>query len=100
MSFAELVDSLDCPMVVVTTAVQTVRAGCLVGFHSRCSVEPARYAVWLSKANHTFRIGALAELFAVHFLRASDYELARMFGTPGRRDRRAFRCSTPAPTGS
>ena len=40
----------------------------MVGFHSQCSVDPGRFAVWLSKANHTYGVALRAEVFAVHFL--------------------------------
>jgi flavin reductase (DIM6/NTAB) family NADH-FMN oxidoreductase RutF len=80
-TFNALMGDLDHPVVVVTTAVDDVRSGCLVGFHSQCGMSPPRYAVWLSKANHTYRVAALADVFAVHFLRRQDGELAVLFGT-------------------
>jgi flavin reductase (DIM6/NTAB) family NADH-FMN oxidoreductase RutF len=43
-------------MVVVTTAVDSERAGCLVGFHAQSSIEPQRLTVCLSKANSTYRV--------------------------------------------
>ncbi len=79
--FDQLMVDLDGPMVIVTTAAGEARAGCLVGFHAQCGMQPARYAVWLSKANHTYRIGALADLFAVHFLAQEHRPLAELFGT-------------------
>jgi flavin reductase (DIM6/NTAB) family NADH-FMN oxidoreductase RutF len=99
--FDELVSGLDHPMVIVTTAVDDVRAGCLVGFHAQCGIEPPLYAVWLSKANHTYRIGALAEVFAVHFPRHDDMELAELFGTSTGNDIDKFdRCAwTAGPEG-
>jgi flavin reductase (DIM6/NTAB) family NADH-FMN oxidoreductase RutF len=72
---------LDHPMVIVTTASGDVRAGCLVGFHTQCGMEPSAYSVWLSKANHTYRIGSLAEVFAVHFPRRANHDLAELFGS-------------------
>ena len=60
--FDALMAQLDQPLVVVTTAAGDERAGCVVGFHVQCSIEPRRVAVWLSKANHTFRVS----LFASH----------------------------------
>src|SRR3954452_25019147 len=68
-------------MAIVTTVSGGERAGCLIGFHAQCSIDPARYVVWLSKANHTFRVGVHARSFAVHFLGEDDLELARHFGT-------------------
>jgi flavin reductase (DIM6/NTAB) family NADH-FMN oxidoreductase RutF len=79
--FEALMGQLDSPMVVVTTASAGARAGCLVGFHTQSSIHPARYAIWLSKANHTFRLGLLADTFAVHFLGETDRGLAELFGT-------------------
>ena len=79
--FADLMVGLDHPMAIVTTASGEVRSGCLIGFHCQCGIEPPRYAIWLSKANHTYRVGGLCETFAVHFPAADDHELAELFGT-------------------
>jgi flavin reductase (DIM6/NTAB) family NADH-FMN oxidoreductase RutF len=79
--FGELVARLDPAMAVVTTSSGQERAGCLVGFHAQCSIVPSRYVVWLSKANHTLRVGMHARHFALHFLGQDDVELARLFGT-------------------
>jgi flavin reductase (DIM6/NTAB) family NADH-FMN oxidoreductase RutF len=77
----QLTSQLDGPLVVVTATNGNERGGCLVGFHCQCSVEPGRFAIWLSKANHTFRVSWLAERFAVHFLSQDDHEVAELFGT-------------------
>lgn len=79
--FDALLGELDPPMVIVTTAIDDLRAGCLVGFHAQCSIEPRRYAIWLSKANHTVRVALHAEHLAVHFLTQEDSDLAALFGT-------------------
>lgn len=73
--------SLDPAMIVVTTAVDGERGGCLVGFHCQAGIDPLRYSVWLSKANHTYRLGLRSAYLGVHFLTAADYDLARHFGT-------------------
>ncbi len=75
-----LVADLDYPMVVVTVAGGASGAGCLVGFWTQCSIDPHRLLVCLSKRNHTFRVAHDARSLAVHFLRATDLELARAFG--------------------
>ncbi|CAN5231322.1 flavin reductase family protein [soil metagenome] len=80
-SFDDLMGRIDHPMIIVTTVAGGERAGCLVGFHAQCSIEPGRYAIWLSKANHTHRVGLLAEWYAVHFPTSRDHDLARLFGT-------------------
>ena len=79
--FDAIMASLDPPMVIVTTADEDERAGCLVGFHSQSGMEPNSLTVWLSKANRTYRVGVLAQTFAVHFLTPDDLDLATLFGT-------------------
>ena len=69
--------------------------------------------MWISKANHTYRVAALADTFAVHFLGRDDRDLAELFGTHDRRRGRqvravlvgaraptACRCSTRSRTAS
>lgn len=79
-AFDALVAALDAPLVVVTAAAGGERAGCLVGFHSQSSIEPRRAAVWLSKANRTYRVALGASHLAVHALTNADRELAAWFG--------------------
>jgi len=78
--FDALMAGVDQPLVIVTTASGEVKAGCLVGFHTQCGMEPVEYAVWLSKANHTYRVAALSEHFGVHFLSKEHHDLAALFG--------------------
>ncbi len=78
--FDELVRVADGTMIIVTASFGGERAGCLVGFHCQCSIEPARYAIWLSKPNHTCRIAIQSTHLGVHFLGREDVELARRFG--------------------
>ena len=79
--FTEIMSSLDAPLIVVTASDGTERAGCLVGFHVQSSIEPARFCVWLSKANHTYRIALRATHLGIHFLTTNDLPLAQHFGT-------------------
>lgn len=79
--FDALVAALDSGMVVVTTAAAGERAGCLVGFHAQCSIHPRQYAVWLSKANRTYRVALAADHVAVHLLDRGDRGLADRFGS-------------------
>lgn len=99
--FADLMATPDQAMVILTTAAGGERAGCLVGFHSQSGIDPPRYAVWLSKANHTFTIGTLADTFAVHFPSADQHDLAALFGGASGDDADKFaRCAwTPGPDG-
>jgi flavin reductase (DIM6/NTAB) family NADH-FMN oxidoreductase RutF len=75
-----LTSELDYPMVIVTTVADGDRSGCLVGFHTQCSIDPARWAVWISKANHTYGVAGRAASLAVHFPSAGDLDLAELFG--------------------
>lgn len=79
--FSCLMASLDAPLVVVTTAMDKERAGCLVGFHAQSSIDPGRYCVWLSKANHTYRVVLRSTHLGVHFLTEDDRAFAVHFGT-------------------
>jgi flavin reductase (DIM6/NTAB) family NADH-FMN oxidoreductase RutF len=80
-AFGTLMASVDPPLIVLTTVAEDERAGCLVGFHAQSSIDPQHYCVWLSKANHTYRVGLRAKHFAVHFLSSGDLGLAERFGT-------------------
>jgi flavin reductase (DIM6/NTAB) family NADH-FMN oxidoreductase RutF len=80
-AFEGLMSSLDPPLIVVTTAAGNERGGCLVGFHAQSGIEPGRYAVWLSKANHTYRLALRAPHLAIHFLAEHQLDLAERFGT-------------------
>jgi flavin reductase (DIM6/NTAB) family NADH-FMN oxidoreductase RutF len=79
-AFDEIVSGLDYPMIIVTVAAGSERAGCLVGFSTQCSIDPARYAVFVSKANRTADVASRADVMVVHFLRPHDAPLARLFG--------------------
>ena len=76
----ELVSELDYPMFIVTCADERERAGCLVGFATQCSIDPARFLVCLSDKNRTYRVGLEAELLAVHFVPAEAEDLVELFG--------------------
>jgi flavin reductase (DIM6/NTAB) family NADH-FMN oxidoreductase RutF len=79
-AFHELVGQLDYPMLIVTTSVAGERSGCLVGFHTQCSIDPPRFLVCISRSNHTFPMALASELLAVHVLDAADCRLAELFG--------------------
>lgn len=79
-AFDSLMSGADTAMVIVTAADGAERSGCLVGFHAQSSIEPPRYAVWISKANHTYGVAIGADHLAVHFLDERDHALAALFG--------------------
>jgi flavin reductase (DIM6/NTAB) family NADH-FMN oxidoreductase RutF len=75
------VAGLDYPMYVVTVGTpEGVRAGCLIGFATQCSIDPPRLLVCLSKANHTYRLAQNAPRLAVHRLGPDQHDLAELFG--------------------
>ena len=74
--FDAMMASLDAPMAVVTTASRGERAGCLIGFQAQCSISPRRFAIWLSKANYTYRVGLHSDHYAVHWLTEDDHAIA------------------------
>jgi flavin reductase (DIM6/NTAB) family NADH-FMN oxidoreductase RutF len=51
-----------------------------VGFATQCSLDPPRFLVCLSKANHTFPVAERSEHLAVHVLDRADHGLAVLFG--------------------
>jgi len=82
MALDRLAGELDYPMLIVTTTSRTgERAGCLVGFHTQCSIHPLRWAVFLSVENHTYRCALDAEVLVVHFPAAGDHDIAEIFGS-------------------
>jgi flavin reductase (DIM6/NTAB) family NADH-FMN oxidoreductase RutF len=89
-AFGTLMDSADPPLIVLTTVAEDERAGCVVGFHTQSSITPPHYCVWLSKANHTYRVGLRATHFAVHFLTEADLSIAERFGTVSGEDTDKF----------
>ncbi|MGW0658266.1 flavin reductase family protein [Streptodolium elevatio] len=82
MPFEQFADVLDYPMLVVTAVHPGTgeRSGCLVGFASQCSLDPARFLVCLSVVNHTHRIAVASPVLAVHALEAGQSDLAALFG--------------------
>ena len=80
-TFAGIMSCLNNALIVVTTAEGHERAGCLVGFHAQSSMDPGRYAVWLSKANYTYRVALRATHLGIGFLTSADRSLAERFGT-------------------
>lgn len=79
-AFDDLVAAADAPVYLVTVAADGARSGCLVGFASQIGIDPARFLVCLSKANHTYRVASHAEFVAVHLAGAEDIGLAELFG--------------------
>ena len=79
-AFEDLAARLDYPMYVVTAYDGATRAGCLVGFTTQCSIDPARFLVCVSDKNHTHSVTMRASTVAVHLLRSSQRDVAALFG--------------------
>jgi flavin reductase (DIM6/NTAB) family NADH-FMN oxidoreductase RutF len=80
-AFDSIVGRLDYPMFVVTTATpEGERAGCLVGFATQCSIDPARYIVCVSDKNRTYRVLQDAHAMAVHLVPESAGAVVELFG--------------------
>lgn len=80
-AFDQLVGRFDNAMIVVTAAAGDERDGCLVGFHTQCSIDPPRYLVLLSVANRTTRLAARSTHLGVHALSADQHGVAVHFGS-------------------
>jgi flavin reductase (DIM6/NTAB) family NADH-FMN oxidoreductase RutF len=100
-ALANLTGSLDYPMVVVTVATTRERSGCLVGFMTQCSLDPPRFCVYVSKANHTHHVAKRASHLMVHFLGREHHGIASHFGelTGDRVDKFAGVAWQPGPDG-
>jgi flavin reductase (DIM6/NTAB) family NADH-FMN oxidoreductase RutF len=79
--FHDAVSTISYPMMIVTVvAPGGDRSGCLVGFHTQCSIDPARYLLCVSRSNHTHGVATRASHLAVHLLDQADHELSKLFG--------------------
>jgi flavin reductase (DIM6/NTAB) family NADH-FMN oxidoreductase RutF len=79
-AFDSIVGRIDYPMFVVTTVADGERSGCLVGFATQCSIDPARYLVCVSDKNHTYRVLKRAGSMAVHLVPADAGRIVALFG--------------------
>ena len=79
-TFGAIVGNLEYPMFIVTARAGDERLGCLVGFATQTSIDPPRFAVGLSRVNHTYRHGRDADVLGVHCVPADAPELAELFG--------------------
>jgi flavin reductase (DIM6/NTAB) family NADH-FMN oxidoreductase RutF len=78
--FEDIVAELDYPMFIVTVAAGEEISGCLVGFATQCSIDPARFLVCISKSNRTFEIAERSRFMAVHLVPENEWALAKLFG--------------------
>jgi flavin reductase (DIM6/NTAB) family NADH-FMN oxidoreductase RutF len=79
-AFESIVGRIDYPMYVVTAVSGSERAGCLVGFATQCSIDPARFLVCISDKNLTYRVLDGAGAMAVHLVPEGAARIAELFG--------------------
>jgi len=79
-AFDAVAGDLDYPMFIVTAAAGGERAGCLVGFATQTSIDPARFLVCVSRTNRTYRVACAARALGVHVVPAAAVALAELFG--------------------
>jgi len=77
---APLVAALDYPLYVVTAHAGDDVSGCLAGFVTQSSIEPAQFLICVSKLNHTFGTARSSKGLALHLLGAGQHEVASHFG--------------------
>jgi flavin reductase (DIM6/NTAB) family NADH-FMN oxidoreductase RutF len=100
-AFESIVSRLDYPMFVVTAAVGDERAGCLVGFATQCSIDPARFLVCMSDKNRTTRLLEHGDAMVVHLIPEQATNIVELFGGETGDDTDKFaRCDwRPGPDG-
>jgi flavin reductase (DIM6/NTAB) family NADH-FMN oxidoreductase RutF len=68
------------PVFVVTASAGGRRAGCVVGFATEVSIDPARFLVCISRENATFPVAMEAPRLAVHAVAEPQRRIAQLFG--------------------
>jgi flavin reductase (DIM6/NTAB) family NADH-FMN oxidoreductase RutF len=81
-AFDSIVGRIDYPMFVVTAAAGEEREGCLVGFATQCSIDPARFLLCMSDKNRTTRLleGGRADAMVVHLVPEQAGHIVELFG--------------------
>jgi flavin reductase (DIM6/NTAB) family NADH-FMN oxidoreductase RutF len=77
---ASLVEATDYSLYVVTAFADDEASGCLAGFVTQASIDPARFIVCVSQINHTFGVALRATGLGLHLLGADQQETASLFG--------------------
>ncbi|MGH2840534.1 MAG: flavin reductase family protein [Solirubrobacteraceae bacterium] len=79
-TFLTLAGRWDYPVFIVTAGEGERREGCVMGFATQSSFDPARFLACLSRANRTFRLAQETDALAVHVVPADRVDLAELFG--------------------
>jgi flavin reductase (DIM6/NTAB) family NADH-FMN oxidoreductase RutF len=79
-TFLRLAGSVDYPLFIVTAADRERREGCVIGFASQTSFDPARFLACLSRENRTTRLAQEVDALAVHLIPREQRDLVELFG--------------------
>lgn len=77
---AALTARADYPIYVVCVEHEDQKAGCVAGFVTQCSIDPVRFLVCVSKANHTYQVAKDSNAMSLHLLGSEQHDLALLFG--------------------
>lgn len=93
-AFEAFAAALDYPMFIATAARGEELDGCLVGFATQASIDPARFLVCISDKNRTYRLLTETDAMALHVVPETEAGLAELFGgETGDRTDKFSRCS-------
>jgi flavin reductase (DIM6/NTAB) family NADH-FMN oxidoreductase RutF len=79
-AIGDLVTRANAPLFVVTTVAAGERAGCVVGFATQASIDPARFLVCISIENRTWHVAESATHLAVHLFGRERMDVVDLFG--------------------
>jgi flavin reductase (DIM6/NTAB) family NADH-FMN oxidoreductase RutF len=79
-AFEGIAARLEYPMYIVTAADGAERDGCLIGFATQCSIEPARFLACISDKNRTLRVARTTDVLVVHLVEEGADDLVELFG--------------------
>jgi flavin reductase (DIM6/NTAB) family NADH-FMN oxidoreductase RutF len=78
--FERLMGSLNYPVFIATTVAAGERDGCVIGFGTQTSIDPARFLACLSRSNRTYRLARDATALALHVVPRERRDLVELFG--------------------
>jgi flavin reductase (DIM6/NTAB) family NADH-FMN oxidoreductase RutF len=79
-TFLQLAGSLDYPVFIVTMTDGDRREGCIVGFATQTSFDPARFLTCVSRVNRSFELAQDVDTIALHVVPCEAIELIELFG--------------------
>ncbi len=68
------------PIYVVTAFADGEMSGCVAGFVTQSSMDPVRFIICVSRANHTYPVARRSEGLALHLLGSDQRDVASLFG--------------------